>query len=187
MGIPKPGAPAAKGPPSIAPAGRLTSVGLPAAPAAAAAALPFVPAAAAAALLEPEAAGADASRDDAAGDRCLLALGLPLVVAPGEVLEVDAAAADDGDVEDGADVVRRDVVLAVACLKVEAVVVSAVAAVLAFRMERLALPPVAVIAVAVRVASLAGTKTASRRSKVPSTSVLGAPSVLLGIVRDAGG
>ena len=181
MGIPKPGAPAAKGPPSIAPAGGLTSVGLPAA----AAALPFVPAAAA--LLEPEAAGADASRDDAAGDRCLLALGLPLVVAPGEVLEVDAAAADDGDVEDGADVVRRDVVLAVACLKVEAVVASAVAAVLAFRMERLALPPVAVIAVAVRVASLAGTKTASRRSKVPSTSVLGTPLVLLGIVRDAGG
>ena len=162
-------------------------MGLPAAPAAAAAALPFVPAAAA--LLEPEAAGADASRDDAAGDRCLLALGLPLVVAPGEVLEVDAAAAaaDDGDVEDGADVVRRDVVLAVACLKVEAVVASAVAAVLAFRMERLALPPVAVIAVAVRVASLAGTKTASRRSKVPSTSVLGTPLVLLGIVRDAGG
>lgn len=170
-------------------------MGLPvalAAAAAAAAALPFVPAAAA--LLEPEAAGADASRDDAAGDRCLLALGLPLVVAPGEVLvEVDAAAAaaaaGDGDVEDGADVVRRDVVLAVACLKVEAVVAAAVAAVLAFRMERLALPPVAVIAVAVRVASLAGTKTASRRSKVPSTSVLGAPLVLLGIhvVRDAGG
>lgn len=168
-------------------------MGLPVAPAAAAAAaaaLPFVPAAAA--LLEPEAAGADASRDDAAGDRCLLALGLPLVVAPGEVLvEVDAAAAaaGDGDVEDGADVVRRDVVLAVACLKVEAVVAAAVAAVLAFRMERLALPPVAVIAVAVRVASLAGTKTASRRSKVPSTSVLGAPLVLLGIhvVRDAGG
>ena len=119
-------------------------MGLPAAPAAAAAAaLPFVPAAAA--LLEPEAAGADASRDDAAGDRCLLALGLPLVVALGEVLlEVDAAAAaaDDGDVEDGAAVVRRDVVLAVA-------------AVLAFRMARLALPPVAIIAVAVRVASLA--------------------------------
>lgn len=172
-------------------------MGLPVAPAAAAAAaaaLPFVPAAAA--LLEPEAAGADASRDDAAGDRCLLALALPLVVAPGEVLlvvEVDtaaaAAAADDGDVEDGADVVRRDVVLAVACLKVEAVVAAAVAAVLAFRMERLALPPVAVIAVAVRVASLTGTKTASRRSKVPSTSVLGAPLVLLGIhvVRDAGG
>lgn len=168
-------------------------MGLPVAPAAAAAAaaaLPFVPAAAA--LLEPEAAGADASRDDAAGDRCLLALGLPLVVAPGEVLvEVDAAAAaaGDGDVEDGADVVRRDVVLAVACLKVEAVVAAAVAAVLAFRMERLALPPVAVIAVAVRVASLTGTKTASRRSKVPSTSVLGAPLVLLGIhvVRDAGG
>ena len=175
MGIPKPGAPAAKGPPSIAPAGGLTSVGLPAAPAAAAAALPFV--LAAAALLEP----------DAAGDRCLLALGLPLAVAPGAVLEVDAAAADDGDVEDGADVVRRDVVLAVACLEVDAVVAAAVAAVLAFRTERLALPPVAVIVVAVRVASLAGTKTASRRSKVPSTSVLGIPLVLLGIVRDAGG
>jgi hypothetical protein len=185
MGIPKPGVPAAKGAPNIAPAGGLTSVGLPAAPAAdAAAALPFE--LAAAALLEPEAAGADADRDDAAGDRCLLALGLPLAVAPGEVLEVDAATADDGDVEDGADVARRDVILAVACLKVDAVV-AAVAAVLAFRMERLALPPVAVIVVAVLVASLAGTKTASRRSKVPSTSVLGMPLVLLGIVRDTGG
>mmetsp|Transcript_11139 Transcript_11139/g.31387 ORF Transcript_11139/g.31387 Transcript_11139/m.31387 type:complete len:182 (+) Transcript_11139:268-813(+) len=181
MGIPN----GARGAPSIAPAVGLTTAGTPAALAAAAALL-FV-LAAAVALPEAEAAGADANRDDA-GERRAPALGLPLAVAPEAVPELDTAV--DGNDEEGADVVRRGVVLAVACLNVD-VVVAAVTGVrveasgpLAFRMERLALPPVAVIVVAV--ASLVGTKTASRRSKLPSTPVLGI-LVLLGTERNGGG
>ena len=164
--------------------------------------LPFVIAVAVAVMAEPEAEGSDTDRDGA-GDRRIRALGLLLVGAPGAVPEAEVDSATDD--EAGADVVRREceppvleeaeavearrVVLFVAILILAAVapVPMAAAGVLAeapeppaFNTERFALPAVAAVIAA---APFVGTKTASLRSKVPSTPVFD----VLVLVRDKPG
>jgi len=165
--------------------------------------LPFVIAVAVAVMAEPEAEGSDTDRDGA-GDRRIRALGLLLVGAPGAVPEAEVDSATDD--EAGANVFRREckppvleeaeavearrVVLFVAILILDAAVAPvpmAAAGVLAeapgppaFNTERFALPAVAEVIAA---APFVGTKTASLRSKVPSTPVFD----VLVLVRDKPG